>query len=87
MVNLIIDLDLHCPHLKYLIKNSLYYGRENSKILSLNHSVDEMISKFNLNIIEEKEKIKKFNKIDNLYIIMSILATEKREKTLIILNG
>ena len=87
MVNLIIDLDLNCPHLKYLIKNSLYYGRENSKILSLNHSVDEMISKFNLNIIEEKEKIKKFNKIDNLYIIMSILATEKEKKTLIILNG
>ena len=82
MVNLIIDLDLHCPHLKYLIKNSLYYGRENSKILSLNHSVDEMISKFNLNIIEEKEKIKKFNKIDNLYIIMGILSTEKREKNI-----
>lgn len=80
MVNLIIDLSLHAPNLKYIIKKSLYYGEEKGINFSSNHSNQDLISKFNIDLNEEKEKIIKLNKIDNLFFVMSVLSTEQKHQ-------
>ena len=80
MVNLIIDLSLHAPNLKYIIKNSLYYGEEKGINFSSNHSNQDLISQFNINLNEEKEKIIKLNEIDNLFFVMSVLSSEQKHQ-------
>ena len=80
MVNLIVDLSLHPPHLKYLIKDSLYYGEENKVNFSSNHNNDHIITSYNFDLFKEEKEIKKLKTIDNLFFMISILSTENQHQ-------
>ena len=76
MVNLIIDLSLHAPHLKYIIKDSLYYGEEKIYNFSSNHNNNEIISIYKFELHEEKKKIMNHKTIDNFFFVFLTLSTE-----------
>lgn len=80
MVNVVIDLSLHAPYLKYLIKNSLYYGEEKKYNFSSNHDNNYILSNFNFDLNKQKKEICNLKKIDNLFFVMSILSTEKKHQ-------
>lgn len=76
MVNLIIDLSLHAPNLKYVIKNSLYYGEEKGINFTSNHTNNDIISKYKFDLYEEKKQIMKLKSIDNFFFVITVLSTE-----------
>lgn len=80
MVNLIIDVSLHAPNLKFIIPNSLYYGEEKGINFTSNHTNNDIISQYNFNLHEEKKKIEKVIIIENLYFSLSVLSTEKKHQ-------
>lgn len=81
-MNLIIDPLSHAPHLKHIIKNSIYFTKEkcDGYLNGGFYSESELDSIFNINLKNELLNIQTTNCYDNMFFIMSTLSTEEKHQ-------
>jgi len=77
MYNIIIDILGHAPHLKYVIKNSLYFTFTKDSYLQYptgHYTSIELDNKFNINFNNEFITINNQNFFDNMFFIIPVLS-------------
>tara|TARA_E500000178_G_scaffold246615_1_gene243219 strand:+ start:5797 stop:6825 length:1029 start_codon:yes stop_codon:yes gene_type:complete len=79
MYNIIIDILGHAPHLKYIIKKSLYFTFTKESYLQYptgHYTCIELDNKFNINFNNELININNQNFFDNMFFIIPVLSCE-----------